>query len=345
MSAPVRLGVIGLGFMGSKWARALTEHPGVELAVVCDVDEARARTAADDLGTMWSADPREAAGDPTLDGVVVCTPEHSHVDVALAAIEAGTPVAVEKPLAHDIEGAELIRDTSARSGVPVLAAHILRFEPRYAALRAAIDDGTVGAVQAIRSERIGVVGDQKVLNGRTTIPLYYGSHEFDLARWYAGDVVAVAARRSGRILRQNGYDVDDLYSVVLEFRSGAHGTSMIGWSMPTMSGPFGTSGFTVIGENGFARVEQAATGLTVVGEAGKVAVDTWYAAQHHGKAIGALANQVDHFVQVVGADVEPLCTASDGVAAVRISLAAERAAEQKGFVDPDDVIAVESIAS
>lgn len=345
MTAPARLGVIGLGFMGSRWARALVEHPGVELAVVCDVREDHAKNTADNLGTMWSADPHEAAGDPTLDGVVVSTPEHLHVDVALAAIAVGTPVAIEKPLAHDVRGAELIRDTATRAGIPVLAAHILRFEPRYAAVKAAIEDGTIGVVQAIRSERIGVIADQVVLNGRTSVPLYYGSHEFDLARWYAGEVTTVAARRSGRVLRAAGYDVDDLYSVVLDFRSGAHGTSMIGWSMPNGSAPFGTSGFTVIGEHGYARVDQAATGLSVVGESGRVAIDTWYTADLHGKSTGALANQVEHFVQVVTSGAAPLCTAADGVEAVRISLAVERAAEQRVFVRPSEVTTAESMAS
>ncbi|NEE03261.1 Gfo/Idh/MocA family protein [Phytoactinopolyspora halotolerans] len=339
MSAQVRIGVIGLGFMGSRWAQALTEHPRVELAVVCDVRESHAKAEAEDLGTTWSADPAEAASDPTLDGVVVCTPEHLHVDAAIAALESGTPVAIEKPLAHELAAAERIRDASVKADVPVLAAHILRFEPRYAAIKSAIDDGTLGAVQAVRSERIGVVADQEVLRGRTSLPLYYGSHEFDLARWYAGDVARVAARRSRGVLQAAGYDVDDLYSVVLEFSGGAHGTCTLGWSLPNASAPFGTSGFTVIGEHGFARVEQGTTGLSVVGERGRKAVDTWYTPNVHGRTRGALANQVDHFVRVVTAEARPLCTAAEGVEAVRLCVAVERAAGSDAFVDVESIAA------
>jgi predicted dehydrogenase len=337
MATAVRIGVIGLGFMGGRWVRALADHAGVALATVCDVREELARAVADEFGTAWSTDPLTTAGDPRLDGVVVCTPEHLHSEPALTAIEAGTPVAVEKPLAHEIGVAERIRDAAARSDVPVLAAHILRFEPRYAAIRRAIEDGTLGTVQGIRSERIGVVGDQRVLRGRTTIPLYYGTHEFDLARWYAGEVTTVAAQRSGGVLRAAGYDVDDLYSVLLGFESGAHGTSTIGWSLPDATAPHGTSGFTVFGSHGFARVEQAATGLAVVGERGPVAVDTWYTPQVHGRTAGALANEVDHFVQVVWGKATPVCTAADGAAAVRISLAVALAAEQHTILTPSEV--------
>ncbi|WP_129667703.1 Gfo/Idh/MocA family protein [Phytoactinopolyspora endophytica] len=333
MSAQVRIGVIGLGFMGGKWAQALTEHPRVELAVVCDVRESHAKETAGDLGATWSADPGEAAGDPTLDGVVVCTPEHVHVDAALAAIESGTPVAIEKPLAHELAAAERIRDASIDAGVPVLAAHILRFEPRYAAIKSAIEDGTIGPVQMVRSERVGVAADQRILQGRTSLPLYYGSHEFDLARWYAGEVTRVAARRSSGVLKAAGYDVDDLYSVVLEFAGGAHGTSTLGWSLPSASAPFGSSGFTVIGEHGYARVEQGSTGLSVVGESGRIAVDTWYTPNVHGQTRGALANEVDHFVRVVTSEASPLCTAADGAAAVRLCDAVERAASDDAFVD------------
>ncbi|NED96765.1 Gfo/Idh/MocA family oxidoreductase [Phytoactinopolyspora alkaliphila] len=338
MSAQVRIGVIGLGFMGGKWAQALTEHPRVELAVVCDVRESHAKETADDLQTTWSADPGEAAGDPTLDGIVVCTPEDLHVDAAVAALESGTPVAIEKPLAHELAAAERIREASAGAGVPVLAAHILRFEPRYAAIKSAIDDGTIGAVQMVRSERIGVAADQRILQGRTSLPLYYGSHEFDLARWYAGDVTRVAARRSSGVLKSAGYDVDDLYSVVLEFAGGAHGTSTLGWSLPATSAPFNTSSFTVIGEHGYARVEQGPTGLSVVGPSGLAALDTWYAPSVHGQIRGALANQVDHFVHVVTSEAQPLCTVDDGVEAVRLCDAVERAAGDDAFVDVNSVL-------
>lgn len=328
----VRIGVVGLGFMGGRWARALAQHPGARLDVVCDIDETRARATGEELGCRWSTDPGGTAVDPALDGVVVCTPDHLHEEVTVAAAGAGRAVAVEKPFAHDVAAGRRMLDAAAAAGVPVLAAHILRFEPRYAAIRAAIDAGRIGAVQAIRSERIGVVGDQDVLQGRVSIPLYYGTHEMDLARWYAGDVATVAATKSSGVLRAAGYDIDDLYSVSLRFTSGAHGTSMLGWSLPTATAGAGLTGFTVIGEHGYLRVEQGGTGLVAMDGSGPFSVDTWYDAQLHGRAVGALANEVDHFVRVVRGDAEPVCTGEDGLAAVRTALAIARAAEENRIV-------------
>lgn len=328
MKTPVPIAVIGLGFMGGRWARALAEHPGADLRVVSDLREDLGREVAESYGAVYVGDPAEAASHPGVTGVVVVTPEHAHVEPALTAIGAGKVTAVDKPLAHTVKDAERIRDQARSKGVPVLTGHILRFEPRYAAMRKAIEDGRIGAVQAIRSERIGVVGDQRVLKGRTSIPLYYGVHEFDLARWYAGEVERIHAERSSGVLQSRGFDIHDLYSAVLRFHSGAHGTAMLGWCLPDGTAGWGRSGFTVIGETGVLRVDQADVGLVMVGEEGLIVEDTYFSPIVDGHYRGALANEVDHFVRCVMGDTEPLCTADDGVEAVRVGLAMEEAADK-----------------
>jgi predicted dehydrogenase len=322
----VRMGVIGLGFMGSRWTRALAEHPAARLTVVSDLRGDLGRDVAARYGAVFIADPLEAAAHSDLDGVAVCTPEHLHVDPAVAAIKSGKPVMVEKPLAHTTEAAELIRDQALSNGVPVLAGHILRFEPRYYALKRAIEAGEVGAVQAVRSERIGLVSDQRVLGGRTSIALYYGVHEFDLCRWYAGDVERIWAARSSGVVEGHGYPVEDLYSVGLVFASGAHGTSMVGWSLPPATPGYGIASFTVIGEHGVLRVNQGEVGLMKVGKGGMLDEDVYYSPEIYDRQFGAIGIEADHFVRVVRGEAESRCTAVDGTEAVRIALAMERAA-------------------
>ena len=114
--AEVRCGVIGLGFMGARWARALAEHAGARLAVVSDVRDEVARQAAGRYGATVVSDPLEAAARGDLDAVAVCTPEHAHTAAALAAIDAGKAVMVEKPLAHTVIEAEQIRDRRPSKG-------------------------------------------------------------------------------------------------------------------------------------------------------------------------------------------------------------------------------------
>ncbi len=330
--ARLRLAVIGLGFMGSRWARAFAEHDGAELAVVSDVRPDATRHAVEQWGAEFVGDVREAASRSDIDAVAVCTPEHLHVDAAVAAIDAGKPVMVEKPLAHTTEDARAIRNRAEDRGVPVLVGHILRFEPRYAAIRRAIERGSIGTVQAIRSERIGLVSDQDILKGRTSVALYYGVHEFDLARWYAGDVTVVWAARSSGVLERHGHAVDDLYSVGVRFENHAHGTMMLGWSLPPHTPGWGLAGFTVIGENGMLRVVQGMQGFQHLGPDGLVDEDVHYSPEVHGRLRGAMAAEVDHFVQCARSEVEPLCSAADGMEAVRLSLAMEEAASKEEVV-------------
>ena len=323
VTAPVRLAIAGVGVMGMRWLRAVSEHPLARVALICDADAERAREVADQVGARWSTD---LAGLDGVDGLIVCTPEHLHAPPAIAALDAGIPVAVEKPFTHDVPAAKQIVAAAERTGTPVLAAHILRFEPRYSQIKSAIDEGMIGPVIGVRSARIGIRADQDVLRGRTTAPLYYGSHELDLARWYAGDIAQISAFGSSGVLQRQGYDVADLYSIAMQFTSGAHGTSMLGWSLPDRSVPPGLSGFTVIGEDGYLQVEQGATGLVGYASQGPVPLDTWYTPQIHGRLGGAMAHEVDHFVSVVRGESEPICTARDGMESLRASLAVEHSA-------------------
>jgi predicted dehydrogenase len=324
----VDVSVIGLGFMGSRWSRCLAEHPRARLRTVSDVDEGVGTTAADTYGCDYVRDFHEAASDPNIQGVVVCTPESLHVEPVLAAIDAGKVVAVEKPLAHSVEAAQEISDRAADRSVPVLVGHILRFEPRYAAVAAAVQAGEIGAVQAVRHARIGLVADQQILKGRTSIALYYGVHEFDLARWYAGDIESVYARCSRGVLQKHGFDIEDLYSAVMTFDSGAHGTAMLGWTLPSGTPGWGISGVTVFGEDGVLSVDQGSLGFMKVRGDRLANDDVYYSPIVHNRMRGAMWIEVDHFIECVCGDADPLCSAADGAAAVIASLAMERSAKR-----------------
>jgi predicted dehydrogenase len=331
----VDISVVGLGFMGTRWARCVAEHPGARLRAVSDVRAEVGRKLADAFECEFIGDPLAAASDSRVQGVVVCTPEHLHVEPALAAIEASKAVAVEKPLAHSGEAARKLVARTRDRDVPVLVGHILRFEPRYAAVARAVQAGEIGAVQAVRHARIGLVADQQILQGRTSVALYYGVHEFDLARWYAGDITTVYAQRSRGVVEKQGFEVDDLYSVVMTLRSGGHGSAMLGWSLPSATPGWGISDVTVFGEDGVLRVDQGNLGFTKVTGDGLASDDVYYSPIVHDRMRGAMGIEVDHFIQCVRGEVDPLCGASDGAAAVEISLAMERSADTGVAVELD----------
>lgn len=317
----IAVAVIGAGFMGQLWARALSEHAGAKVAVVGDVDAGRGSALAGQVGARFVQGAAEAASAPGVDAVVVCTPEHLHLEPTAAALAAGRVTCVEKPTAHTAEAADEIVRLVEKAGVPFLAGHVLRMEPRYAAMKAAIDRGQIGKVISVRNERIGLQADRARLADRTTVALYYAVHEFDIARWLAGDIEVV-----------HGEGNSDLLSGAVRFASGASGTIQVGWCLPDNTPGYGTAGVTVVGENGLLKVQQGDNGILIVGSNGLVDTDVAYAPEVNGKLGGMLAREVDHFIDVANGKAEPICTAADGAAAVKAALALDTAARTRTSV-------------
>jgi predicted dehydrogenase len=331
----VGLGVVGLGFLGRRYARFVSMLEGVTLAGVCDIDGELAREVAAEYGCAVYPDVDALAKVADVAGVIVATPEDHHLEPVLAALAAGKPVLVEKPVAHSLEAARAIEEAAARAGVPVLVGHLLRFEPRWAGARRRIAAGEIGEVVSVATRRIGNVGDQRVLRGRTTIPLYYGVHDLDVMRWFAGaEATTVFARRRSGAVRAAGYDVDDLYTAVVTFANGVLGSAELGWHVPEASAAARTAGALVIGTAGVIEIDQLETGLRLWAAGGEdPGVDAMFWSESYGVPGGAPALEIRHFADCVRGRVEPAIALADATEALRLSLAMEASAATGRVVD------------
>jgi predicted dehydrogenase len=267
--------------------------------------------------------------------VIVATPEDRHVEPALAILAAGKPVLVEKPVAHSLEAARAIEEAADRAEVPVLIGHLLRFEPRWVGAWRRIAAGEIGEVVSIATRRIGNVGDQRVLRGRTTIPLYYGVHDLDVMRWFAGaEATTVFARRRSGAVRAAGYDVDDLYVAVLTFANGVLGSAEFGWHVPEAAAASRTAGVLAIGTAGVIEIDQLETGLRRWAGGGEdPGVDAMFWSEAYGVPGGALALEIRHFADCVRGRAAPAIALADAIEALRLSLAVETSAATGNVVD------------
>ena len=171
----VGVGVVGIGFMGSTHVRAwrAAEQAGLpcRLAAVCDTQAERLSGRAEatgniDLGgddavlfdparILATARLDELLADPAVDAVSVCTRTDTHVEVALAAIEAGKHVLVEKPVALDVAGIERLDAAARDADVTVMPAHCMRFWPGWSWLHERVAKGDLGRVQSAVFRRLG----------------------------------------------------------------------------------------------------------------------------------------------------------------------------------------------
>ncbi|MCY0148179.1 Gfo/Idh/MocA family oxidoreductase [Hoeflea sp. G2-23] len=153
-SPPPNVVVIGCGYWGSNHARTLSEL-GV-LYGVADRHDDRTRT----LATRHDVKPLKLEtvfDDPAIDAVVLALPPQYHADTAVAALEAGKHVLVEKPIALSVADARRVVEASAQNPhLVAMTGHVLRFHPAFEALEAMIARGELGAIRYIHSHRVGL---------------------------------------------------------------------------------------------------------------------------------------------------------------------------------------------
>ncbi len=175
ISTPVGVGVIGMGFMGRTHAAAYADNaarsPGAcRLVAVSDPNPERMRAAAATGGNIGPGDaipeldradlrrrtePSELLADPDVHLVSICTPTDTHIDLALAAINSGKHVLVEKPVALDAEQIRRLAEAAAARDRLVMPAMCMRFWPGWTHLKAALTDGRYGSLHAISFTRLG----------------------------------------------------------------------------------------------------------------------------------------------------------------------------------------------
>jgi myo-inositol 2-dehydrogenase/D-chiro-inositol 1-dehydrogenase len=143
---PLRVGVVGVGLMGSDHAQRLARRTaGASLAGVTDPDTARASELAQRLSTVVHDDPDSLIASPDVDAVVLASPGFVHADQVRACLEHGKPVLCEKPLTMDVESSlRLVQAEAALGRRLVTVGFMRRFDPEYVAVKGALDSGVHG---------------------------------------------------------------------------------------------------------------------------------------------------------------------------------------------------------
>lgn len=225
---PLRVAVIGLG-VGEQHAWAVAQHPGTELVLLCDIDEARLEILGDQFpNSQRCTDWRGVVEDPKIDVVVVATYDGDHSEHVLAAIQHGKHVFVEKPLCTRAQDLVSIRSALKQRPEQRLSSNlVLRREPRFRQLRDHIRSGHLGTPFLLEgSYDYGRI--EKLTQGwRGREPGYSvmhggGIHLIDLLLWLKGDgeVEDVVAYGSGVATRETSFSGRDLSIALLRFVDG-----------------------------------------------------------------------------------------------------------------------------
>ncbi len=195
VSAPIGIGLIGLGRHGMRYARHLLEPlPNARLVAVCRRDVAQGAAFAADHSVRFYRDYRDLIADTAVQAVVVVTPPSLARPVCLEAVRARKPLLIEKPLAPIGPEAREMVHAAESSGIPLMTAQTLRFDAAVLALKAQL--ATVGPRRyLVLTTRVAprpeVWADPTGYAGRGVL-LEIGIHLLDLVRFLTGEEVVEA---------------------------------------------------------------------------------------------------------------------------------------------------------
>jgi predicted dehydrogenase len=320
MSEALGVAVVGIGGVAQNHLAAVDAVPEARLVALCDTDAGRAREAARQRdGVRWTADIHELAGWSDVDGVIVCTPNATHEEVALPLASARKHLLVEKPLALTLESADRLIAAARTAGTVLMPAHTHRFYDYGMDVRSAIAAGAVGRPGYARLTALAGwiwgswaswVLDPSRSGGHV---LHNGVHGIDLVLWWLGGrPVEVSA--TGHRLTHERLPIWDAFHVGIRCEGGAVGS--VEFSRGSRPRAALLREVVVAGEDGVLAVGGEGWGgeIVVEGQASAVGFDV---------DLG-FRRQLAAWVRACRREEPAAVSAADGRTAVAVALAAER---------------------
>ncbi|MEK6937233.1 MAG: Gfo/Idh/MocA family oxidoreductase [Nanoarchaeota archaeon] len=200
----MRVGVIGVGNMGSNHARIYSEI--ANLVCVSDVNEELGKKVSEKFRCSFYKDYKEMIAKEKLDAVSIVVPTSFHKNVALDVIDKGIPFLLEKPIAENNENAVEIIRKAREKNVKFMVGHIERFNPAVIKLKEVLDNFELGEINSIMCRRVGVI-PPKVKDTNVIIDL--AVHDIDIFNYLLGKKPSKLLGFLGNSLIENG-DYADL---------------------------------------------------------------------------------------------------------------------------------------
>jgi scyllo-inositol 2-dehydrogenase (NAD+) len=327
MMVKLKVGLIGLGRLGRVYARDLsTRIPCTRVVAVADVDKA----AVDEVAQQYDVakgytDPMALLDDPNVDAVVIVSPTKLHAAQTEAAAARGKAIFCEKPAALDLGEALRMKAAIEQSNAFFQLGFMRRFDSGYAAAKTRILEGAIGEPVVFKStSRDPFRPSVEYANPKSSggMILDMGIHDFDLARWFMGEVARVQAIGGVLAYPELG-EVGDIDNAVISlvFASGRLGVVDL-----TRNGIYGYDITTeLLGTGGTLRIGYLRETPLMLMTKNSVAHDT--VPYFMERFRDAYTVQLENFAENVLHDRQPPITIDDGVESLRVGLAATRARE------------------
>ena len=224
---PVRTAVVGLGYWGPNLIRNLNEIEEAELRWICDLDQSRIDTFGRRYPTVsCTRDFADLLADPELEAIAVATPVSTHYPLALAALEAGKHVFIEKPLASSVAQAEELAAVAADRGLTLMPGHTFLYSPPVNMIRDLIAGGELGEIYFISMSRVNLGLHQSDVS----VAWDLGPHDFSILRYWLEETPSHLSAMSRSCIVPT---IPDIAFINLEYGQGAIAHVELSWLAPS----------------------------------------------------------------------------------------------------------------
>ena len=247
-AAPVRIGVVGLGYWGPNLARNFAALPGTELRWCCDAsDQARARAAPQFPAARMTSRLDDLLEDQELDAIAIATPVPTHAELAVRVLQAGKHCFVEKPLAQSVRDAERAVAAAQAAGRNLMVGHLLEYHPGVGKLRQLADGGELGEIFYIYGNRLNLGKLRADENALWSL----GAHDVSVVMHLAGGEEPAEVLARGESYVRPG--IEDVVFCYLRFPSGLTAHLHLSWLDPHKE-----RRFTIVGSRRMATFDDMA---------------------------------------------------------------------------------------
>ena len=224
---PVRTAVVGLGYWGPNLIRNLNDLEDAELRWICDLDPSRLETFGRRYPTVrCTRDFDDLLADPELEAIAIATPVSTHYPLALAALEAGKHVFIEKPLAASVqEGQELVAAAADRE-LTLMPGHTFLYSPPVNMIRDLIHGGELGDIYFISMSRVNLGLHQSDVS----VAWDLGPHDFSILRYWLEETPSHLSAMSRSCIIPT---IPDIAFINLEYEQGAIAHVELSWLAPS----------------------------------------------------------------------------------------------------------------
>jgi predicted dehydrogenase len=241
----VRLGLIGMGLIGTPHANTLQRVEECDLVAVADVDE-KHKGAAIKLGVKYYREYEEMIGKESLQGVIIATPNHLHVPMGIACAQQGLHLFIEKPIAPSLSEADRLIEVAKLNKVRILVGHQRRFNALVEKTREIVRGSELGKLVGV-TITWALLKPPQYFEGAFAWRKNKGGgpilinliHEIDNLRYICGEIDEVFAVSSNKV---RNFSVEDTAGITFRFRNGAVGTAFVSDCAPSLSAYEATTG-------------------------------------------------------------------------------------------------------